>query len=79
MNGKIGDHPLNDILDHGEIRFSPDIDNLVRQLAGLVPRYRLIEMFDWLNPPPLSDLKTQLQAEVDRLTLDARERGWERS
>jgi hypothetical protein len=77
MNGKLGDHPLNDILDHGAPRFSPDIDELVRQLATLVPRYRLSEMCDWLNPPPLSDLRAQLQTEVDRLTEDARRRGWE--
>jgi hypothetical protein len=79
MNGKLGDHPLNDILDQDASRFSPDIDELVRQLAALVPRQRLVEMFDWLNPPPLSDFKAQLQIEVDRLTKDARSRGWELS
>jgi hypothetical protein len=77
MNGKLGDHPLNDILDHGAPRFSPEIDELVRQLAALVPRYRLFEMFDWLNASPSSEFRVQLQTEVDRLTKDARARGWD--
>ena len=77
MNGKLGDHPLNDILDHGVSRFSPEVDQLVRDLAKLVPRYRLFEMFDWLNPPALPEFKGQLQAEVDRLSDEARAGGWE--
>jgi hypothetical protein len=77
MNGKLGDHPLNDILDHGVPVFSPEIDEIVRKLAALVPRYRLVEMFDWLNPPPLAEFKTELGAQLNRLTDDANARGWE--
>ena len=62
--------PVELHLDYGVPRFSPDVDELVRQLAALVPRYRVHEMFDWLNPPPLSDFKAQLQTEVDRLTKE---------
>ena len=77
MNGKLGDHPLNDILDHGVPVFSPGVDEIVRKLAALVPRYRLVEMFDWLNPPPLADFKPQLESKLHQLTEDATSRGWE--
>jgi hypothetical protein len=57
-NGKVGDHPINDILDHWLPVFSSEIDALIRRLAKLVPRYRLFEMFEWFNLPPLSEFKT---------------------
>ena len=76
-NGKPGDHPVNDILDHGLSVFSPEVDDLVRRVARFVPRYRLFEMFDWFNPPPLAEFKSRLEAEVERLIEDTRVRGWE--
>ena len=57
--------------------FSPEVDEIVRKLASLVPRYRLVDMFDWLNPPPLAEFKPALEAQLNRLTDDANARGWE--
>lgn len=34
-NGKPGDHPLSDILDHGGSALGPEIDRRVRELAEL--------------------------------------------
>lgn len=34
-NGKIGDHPLTDILIHGCSDFGPQIDSVVRELAAM--------------------------------------------
>jgi len=40
-NGKPGDHPINDIVDHRLPVFSDTIDALVRRLADYLPRERL--------------------------------------
>jgi hypothetical protein len=45
-NGSLGDHPLNDILDHQVPVFTPVIDDLIRRLARLASRDRLHDMFD---------------------------------
>ena len=76
-NGKPGDHPINDILDHDLPVFSPEIDATVREIAKLVPRYRLWEMFNWLSPPPLAQFGEQVHEALQRLRSEARERGWE--
>jgi hypothetical protein len=33
-NGRPGDHPLTDILQYGASAYGPEIDSLVRELAG---------------------------------------------
>ncbi len=76
-NGKSGDHPLGDILDHGLAVFSPEADALIREIAEFVPRYRLRELFDWFSPPPIEAFTGQLRKERDRLREDARAGGWE--
>lgn len=76
-NGKHGDHPLNDILDHGHAVFSPEADALIRELAALLPRERLRDLFDWFAPPPLPEFTEQLRRTRDRLRADAANRGWE--
>jgi hypothetical protein len=77
-NGKPGDHPVSDILDHGLPVFSKRIDRLVRQIAGYVPRDRLWDLFDWFSPPPKREFEAQLEARLAELEADARARGWER-
>ncbi len=77
VNGRAGDHPLTDILDHGVEVFSPEVDDLIRRLAKLVPGYRLFEMFDWFNLSALPEFKSQLEAEIIRLSEEARASGWE--
>jgi hypothetical protein len=76
-NGKPGDHPVNDILDHRLPVYSEQIDELVRQVAEYVPRERLWELFDWFSPPPKREFKAQLEAKLTELEADARARGWE--
>jgi hypothetical protein len=76
-NGKPGDHPINDILDHRLPVFSDIIDDLVRKVAEYVPRERLWDLFDWLAPPPANEFEVQLRAKLAELEADARARGWE--
>ncbi len=76
-NGKPGDHPLNDILDHGRPVVAPEADALVRDIAKLIPDYRLRDLVDWLSPPPIDDFTTQLRKLRDDLVAAARARGWE--
>jgi hypothetical protein len=76
-NGKPGDHPLNDILDHGLGVFSPEADTLVREISDLVPRDRLWDLVDWFSPPPIDEFTAQLTEIRDRLRPDAHDRGWE--
>ena len=77
MNGKPGDHPVNDIVDYRLPVYSSEIDEMIRQIATLVPRYRMWEMFDWFNLPPLQKFREQVKTTLDRLRTEARERGWE--
>jgi hypothetical protein len=35
VNGKLGDHPLTDILFHQQPVFTPDVDALVKEVHGL--------------------------------------------
>ena len=76
-NGRVGDHPVTDILDHHVYVFSPVIDDLVRRLERLASRDRLWEMFNWFDPPALPEFERQLRMRIDLLERDARERGWE--
>jgi hypothetical protein len=77
MNGKQGDHPINDICDHKLAVFSPRADDLVREIHQFLPRHRMWDLFDWFNPPPLAEFERQLEAKRDELREDARKRGWE--
>jgi hypothetical protein len=76
-NGKPGDDPISDIVEHKLPRFSPQIDELVRRLARVTSPDDLRKMFDWFEPPPLPEFEQQLRARVERLELEARDRGWE--
>jgi hypothetical protein len=77
MNGKPGDHPINDICDHKMARFSPRADELIREIHKYLPRYRMWDLFDWFNPPPIGDFERILERKRDELQADAKERGWE--
>ena len=77
MNGKPGDNPVNDILDHGLPVYSPEIDEMIRQIAKHVPRYRLDDMFDWFAPPSPPEFRQLLQHKLEDLRRDAKDRGWE--
>ena len=77
MNGKHGDHPINDICDHKLPVFSPRADELVREIHQFLPRHRMWDLFDWFSPPPLAEFELLLEAKRDELREDARQRGWE--
>ena len=77
MNGKPGDHPINDICDHKVPVFSTRADDLVREIHQYLPRERMWNLFDWFNPPPLREFEQQLEAKRDELSRDADQRGWE--
>lgn len=72
-NGRPGDHPVTDILVHGMSVFSPEVDELVRRLARLVPRQRLGELVP-LGPVSLPELRARLEAELERATREPEER-----
>jgi len=76
-NGKKGDHPITDILNHNLEVFSPKIDNLIREIAKLVPNYRLRDMFDWFHLPALEEFEQQLQKKLEELNQEAKDSGWE--
>jgi hypothetical protein len=76
-NGKPGDHPINDILDHRLPVYSDRIDQLVRQIAEYLSRDRLCDLFDWFSPPPKREFRAQLEAKLAELEADAKSRGWE--
>lgn len=65
--GTPGDHPLGDLLDHGRAVFSPVVDELVRQIAGAIPRARLWDMIDWHHPPPPEDLEAILRWQLEEI------------
>jgi hypothetical protein len=76
-NGRPGDHPINDILDHRLPVYSPEADELVRRIARLVPRYRMWDLIDWYHAPPLPELTRVLAVKLAALEAAAREDGWE--
>jgi len=76
-NGKPGDHPINDIVDHGLEVFTPEIDALILEISKLLSRERMWEMFNWFSPPPDEEFRKQLFEVVEHLRKEARDRGWE--
>ncbi len=76
-NGKPGDHPINDIVDHGLEVFTPEIDELILEISKLVPRERMWQMFNWFSLPSNDEFRNQLSEVVKQLRKDARDSGWE--
>jgi hypothetical protein len=81
VNGKHGDHPITDILVHALPVYSPAIDALVREVAGLggeplIADLLLSKYSPWGNPD-LAKLDAELRPIRDRLAAEAKGRGWE--
>jgi len=76
-NGKHGDHPINDICDHGLAVFSPSVDGLIRDIHEYLPQYRMWDLFDWFNPPPMPEFERMLTAKLVELRASATSQGWE--
>ena len=66
-NGRPGDHPLTDILNHRILTFSERADELIRQRAELVLRQDLGSYVNWKSPPPIEEFEAQLEATLKRL------------
>ncbi len=77
MNGKPGDDPALDILHHGRSVYSPEVDQLVRDLAELIEFRRLQDLLRSLAGLTNDALGIKLREIVDHLRKDARARGWE--
>ena len=83
-NGKIGDHPFTDIVNHGRAVYSPHADDLVREIAALADDKNRRELQDLLlgkyneySKPNISELERVLTELRDRLVKDARSCGYE--
>jgi hypothetical protein len=75
-NGKVGDHPLTDILIHKLPVFSREIDGLIVEIDRLGGR-KILDRINWFSPPPLSQLTEWLQTSLEDLRKLRREQGWE--
>jgi hypothetical protein len=80
-NGKIGDHPLTDILIHHRRVYSERADALIRAIVALGGRDEISDLLVLeYNPfagPDVARLEKVLTEIHDRLAREARERGWE--
>jgi len=76
-NGKPGDDPVNDICDHNLPVFSPKADALVREIHRFLPRFRMWDLFEWRQPPPIAEFERALASKLDELREQARQSGWE--
>jgi hypothetical protein len=77
MNGKHGDDPALDIVHYGLSVFSPEVDNLVRELAKFMEFRRLQELLNSLGGLSVEELQIKLTETVETLRKDAKNRGWE--
>jgi hypothetical protein len=83
-NGKAGDHPLTDILNHELPVFSPKADALIVEISRLgdtqvmaALERRLASLYPIPTGADLVAFEAELKALRDRLRADAVERGWE--
>lgn len=83
-NGKPGDHPFTDIVNHGLDVYSSQVAKLVRQIAKLASDQERRKLSDLLyqeyneySNPDVEELERVLTDLRDKLLREARERGWE--
>ena len=83
-NGKPGDHPFTDIVNHGLDVYSSQVAKLVREIAKLASDQERRNLSDLLyqeyneySNPDIEELERVLTDLHDKLLRDARERGWE--
>ncbi len=83
-NGTYGDHPFTDIVIHGRDVYSPEIAQLVREIAELADDKgrrnladTLLSDYNNLLNPDIAKLERLLIDMRDRLLGDAKERGFE--
>ncbi len=83
-NGKPGDHPFTDIVNHGLDVYSSQVAKLVREIVKLASEQERRKLSDLLyqeyneySNPDVEELERVLTDLRDKLLRDARERGWE--
>ena len=83
-DGKIGDHPLTDILVHGRDVYTSRLSALVREVAALADEVtrrelgdRLLIHYNEYSNPDVVKLEQELVELRDRLLREARDRGFE--
>jgi hypothetical protein len=83
-NGKIGDHPLTDILIHDRIVYSERATELIRKVVALADDKterelsdRLLSVFNEYSGPDVNKLEAELESLLNRLQKDAKARGFE--
>ena len=83
-NGKPGDHPFTDIVNHGLDVYSSQVAKRVREIAKLASDQERRKLSDLLyqeyseySNPDIEELERVLTDLHDKLLRDARERGWE--
>ena len=79
VNGKPGDDPIFDILEHNIEVYNKETDDLIRRLSELMPRYRLNEWFDKekLQRAPASEVFEKVKKKIEEIEKEGKERGWE--
>ena len=77
MNGKPGDDPAVDIVQYGRSVYSPEIDDLVRQLANLMDFRRLQDLLQSQEGLSNAALGATLLGILRTLKAEGRARGWE--
>jgi len=85
-NGKIGDHPLTDILIHDRVVYSERATDLIRKVAALADDETERELSDRLffdysehSSPDVAKLEAELEALLLKLQKDAKERRFEQT
>ena len=83
-NGKIGDHPLTDMLIHDQIVYSKRATELIRKVVALADEKtkrelsdRLLSDFNEYSSPDVGKLEAELESLLNRLQKDAKARGFE--
>jgi hypothetical protein len=76
-NGKRGDDPLPDILHWKILRYSSKADTLIAEIVQLGGRAELERTFNFSDPPQLPEFEKSLEEIRDRLSCEAKQRGWE--
>jgi len=72
-NGRPYDHPLTDLLNHRIVTFSVTADELIRQIAALIPRSKIDEYVNWQSPPPISEFEAELKTTLTQLQSNTTE------
>jgi len=66
-NGKVGDHPITDIVIHRRSVFSKEIDGLIERIVTIEGVGQLEKRFIWFALPPKEKLKKELSRILEEL------------